>query len=137
MMFVALLGIAGCTSHYDDVPARPIHDYIKIGFAPYGHTRGTIEDNECESFMSHLDVVIYKVTNEGSTYEGFYHERVDVSATPDGVASIKRTKQDFEEGITYKVYVIANSDVDPSIYYQSGGIISICVPYGWCSIHGQ
>lgn len=120
MMFVALLGIAGCTSHYDDVPARPIHDYIKIGFAPYGHTRGTIEDNECESFMSHLDVVIYKVTNEGGTYEGFYHERVDVSATPDGVASIKRTKQDFEEGITYKVYVIANSDVDPSIYYQSG-----------------
>lgn len=124
MLFVALLGMAGCESHYEDVPLTPNNDYIQIRFAPNGHTRGTIEDNEYEAFMSHLDVVIYKVSNEGATYEGFYHERVNVSATPDGVTSIKRTKEDFELGATYKVYVIANSDVDPSVYYQSGNIIA-------------
>ncbi|MEE0863544.1 MAG: hypothetical protein U0L61_00235 [Alistipes sp.] len=124
MLFVALLGMAGCESHYEDLPLTPNNDYIQIRFAPNGHTRGTIEDNECEAFMSHLDVVIYKVSNEGATYEGFYHERVNVSSTPDGVTSIKRTKEDFDEGATYKVYVIANSDVDPSVYYQSGSIIA-------------
>ena len=121
MLFVALLGMAGCESHYEDVPLTPNNDYIQIRFAPNGHTRGTIEDNECEAFMSHLDVVIYKWID--GTYVGFYHERVNVSATPDGVTSIKRTKEDFDEGAEYKVYVIANSDVDPSVYYQSSGSI--------------
>lgn len=123
MLFVALLGMAGCESHYEDVPLTPNNDYIQIRFAPNGHTRGTIDDNECEAFMSHLDVVIYKWIKEEATYVGFYHERVNVSATPDGVTSIKRTKEDFEQGATYKVYVIANSDVDPSVYYQSSGSI--------------
>ena len=123
-MLAALLGIVGCESPADIPLEQPQRDdYIKLYFAPYGNTRGTVEDNECESFLSHLDVVIYKVTNDGATYEGFYHERVNVSDTPDGVTSIKRTKQDFAEGVTYKVYVIANSDVDESLYYQSGQII--------------
>ena len=124
MLFVALLGMAGCESHYEDLPLTPNNDYIQIRFAPNGHTRGTIEDNECEAFMSHLDVVIYKWIKEKATYVGFYHERVNVSATPDGVTSIKRTKEDFELGVEYKVYVIANSDVDPSVYYQNGSIIA-------------
>ena len=122
-LFIAVLGIAGCESLHDDMPIAPNDDYIKIHFAPYGITRGTIEDNESESFMSHLDIVIYKVTNQGATYEGVYHERVNVSATPDGVASIKRTKDDFEVGATYKIYVIANSDVAESVYYNGAGKI--------------
>ncbi|MBO5833161.1 MAG: hypothetical protein J6Q95_07715 [Alistipes sp.] len=124
VMLAALLGIVGCESPADIPLEQPQRDdYIKLYFAPYGNTRGTVEDNECESFLSHLDVVIFKVTNDGATYEGFYHERVNVSDTPDGVTSIKRTKQDFAEGVTYKVYVIANSDVDESLYYQSGQVI--------------
>lgn len=124
-MLTTLLGIAGCESPVDHNPELPERDdYIKLYFAPYGTTRGTIEDNECESFLSHLDVVIYRVNGEGSTYEGFYHERVNVTNTPDGVTSIKRTKQDFEQGAKYKVYVIANSDVDESVYYQSGKVIN-------------
>ena len=123
-MLMALLGIVGCESPIGIATEQPERDdYIKLYFAPYGNTRGTIEDNECESFLSHLDVVIYKVTNEGATYEGLYHERINVSDTPDGVTSIKRTKQDFEEDVTYKVYVIANSDIDESVYYQSGRVI--------------
>lgn len=122
-LFIAVLGMAGCESYHADMPIAPNDDYIKIHFAPYGITRGTIEDNERESFMSHLDIVIYKVTNQGATYEGVYHERVNVSATPDGVASIKRTKDDFEVGATYKIYVIANSDVAESVYYNGAGKI--------------
>ena len=123
-MLTTLLGIAGCESPVDHNPELPERDdYIKLYFAPYGTTRGTIEDNECESFLSHLDVVIYKVKDEGSTYEGFYHERVNVTNTPDGVTSIRRTKQDFEQGAKYKVYVIANSDVDESVYYQSDKVV--------------
>ena len=123
IIVAALLGLVGCQSYYDDNTNAQNDKYIKLRFAPQGQSRGTVEDNECESFLSHLDVIIYKVTNEGATFEGFYHERVDVSDTPDGVTSIKRTKDDFEEGVTYKVYVIANSDAAESIYYQSGSIV--------------
>ena len=123
IIVAALLGLVGCQSYYDDNTNAQNDKYIKLRFAPQGQSRGTVEDNECESFLSHLDVIIYKVTNEGATFEGFYHERVDVSDTPDGVTSIKRTKDDFEEGVTYKVYVIANADSAESIYYQSGSII--------------
>ena len=123
IIVAALLGLVGCQSYSDDNTNAQSDKYIKLRFAPQGQSRGTVEDNECESFLSHLDVIIYKVTNEGATFEGFYHERVDVSDTPDGVTSIKRTKDDFEEGVTYKVYVIANSDAAESIYYQSGSIV--------------
>ncbi len=121
---VALLGFAGCHAEVDDISYMGNDNYIKLYFAPYGDTRGTIADNECESYLSHLDVIIYKQLPDGVSYEGFYHERVSVSDTPDGVTTIHRTKEDFEEGVRYKVYVIANSNVEESVYYNSGNIIS-------------
>ena len=36
--------------------------------------KGTVEDNDCESYMSHLDVVIY--LREDSEYKPFHHERI-------------------------------------------------------------
>lgn len=123
-VFAAMLFIAGCHSLYDDdMPQPEKSEYIKLYFSPLGQTRGTIEDNEYESYLRHLDIVIYKVTNDGGTYSGVYHERVNVSATPDGVATLKRTKKDFEEDVKYKVYVIANCEAGESIYYQNGAII--------------
>lgn len=120
---VALLGLAGCHAEVDDISYVGNDNYIKLYFTPYGDTRGTVADNESESYLSHLDVIIYKQLPDGVSYEGFYHERVSVSATPDGVTSIRRTKDDFELGVKYKIYVIANSDVAESVYYQSGRII--------------
>ena len=120
---VALLGFAGCHAEVDDISYVGNDNYIKLYFTPYGDTRGTVADNESESYLSHLDVIIYKQLPDGVSYEGFYHERVSVSATPDGVTSIRRTKDDFELGVKYKIYVIANSDVAESVYYQSGSII--------------
>lgn len=123
LSFVTLLGFVGCHAEVDDMPDVANDNYIKLYFAPYGDTRGTIADNECESYLSHLDIVIYK-HNGGDSYEGFYHERVSVSDTPDGVTAIHRTKEDFEQGAYYKIYVIANSNVEESVYYNSGNIIS-------------
>lgn len=120
---VALLGLAGCHAEVDDISYVGNDNYIKLYFTPYGDTRGTVADSESESYLSHLDVIIYKQLPDGVSYEGFYHERVSVSATPDGVTSIRRTKDDFELGVKYKIYVIANSDVAESVYYQSGSII--------------
>lgn len=121
---VALLGFAGCHAEVDDISYVGNDNYIKLHFAPYGDTRGTIADNECESYLSHLDVIIYKQLPDGVSYEGFYHERVSVSDTPDGVTTIHRTKEDFDDGVKYKIYVIANSNVEESVYYNSGNIIS-------------
>ena len=98
-------------------------DRIKLYFMPYGETRATIADNEYESYLSHLDILFYKLNDDGITYSGFYHERVSVSATPDGVVSLGLTKQDFEEDRAYKVYVIANSDHNESIYYKNGALV--------------
>ena len=120
---VALLGLAGCHAEVDDISYVGSDNYIKLYFTPLGDTRGTIADNESESYLSHLDVVIYKQLPDGVSYEGFYQERVSVSDTPDGVATIHRTKEDFDISAEYKVYVIANSDVAESVYYQSGSII--------------
>lgn len=114
LSFVTLLGFVGCHAEVDDMPDVANDNYIKLYFAPYGDTRGTIADNECESYLSHLDIVIYK-HNVGDSYEGFYHERVSVSDTPDGVTTIHRTKEDFEQGAYYKIYVIANSNVEESV----------------------
>ena len=123
-VFAAMLFIVGCSSLYDDeVPQPEKEEYIKLYFSPLGQTRGTIEDNEYESYLRHLDIVIYKVANDGVTYSGVYHERVNVSATPDGVATLRRTKKDFEEDVKYKVYVIANCEAGESIYYKNGAII--------------
>lgn len=120
---VALLGLAGCHAEVDNISYVGNDNYIKLYFTPYGDTRGTVADNESESYLSHLDVIIYKQLPDGVSYEGFYHERVSVSATPDGVTSIRRTKDDFDLDVKYKIYVIANSDVAESVYYQSGSII--------------
>lgn len=121
-----LLGVVGCTTPYDEgVPTIDDRkDCIKLYFSSNGTTRGSVEDNEYESYLRHLDIVIYQLNDDGVSYSGFYHERVNVSDTPDGVATINRTKKDFEEGRAYKVYVIANSEADESIYFDGEAIIS-------------
>ena len=83
--------------------------------------KGTVADNDCESYMSHLDVVIYQRKN--SEYIPFHHERIQVSATPEGTVSLHKTKNDFEESGQYKFYVIANSTLEESVYYKDGNVI--------------
>lgn len=83
--------------------------------------KGTVADNACESFMSHLDVLIYRYDNPG--YTPFHHERISVSSTPQGQVTIHKAKEDFEENAEYKFFVIANSTLDETAYYSGENLI--------------
>lgn len=80
--------------------------------------KGTVADNDCESYMSHLDVLVYEYDN--NVYTPFHHERIYVSATPSGTVSLHKTKNDFSEYGKYKLYVIANSTLEESAFYKAG-----------------
>lgn len=125
VLFVMPLWVASCTSTLDNEPDTPNRDnYITLNFQTPGvMTRAEVEDNECESFMSHLDVVIYEFNSENSSYTPFHYERINVSSTPTGTATISKTKADFAEGVGYRFFVIANSTLESSAYKDNSGNI--------------
>lgn len=122
VLFVMPLWVASCTSTLDNEPDTPNREnYITLSFQTPGvTTRAEVDDNACESFMSHLDVVIYKYN---SSYTPFHYERINVSSTPTGTATISKTKADFEEGAEYRFFVIANSTLESSAYKDQNGDI--------------
>lgn len=114
-----LLSAVSCTSEWDEVKTGTSdgEKYITLEFKTPGvgvGTRAEVEDNACESFMSHIDVVIYRVEND--SYTPFHHERINVSDTPTGRATIGKTKKDFGENVPYRFYIIANSTLEESVY---------------------
>lgn len=114
------LYMVSCSTVFDDNGSGESDDsYITLNFKLPGATRGQVEDNDFEAFMSHIDVVIYHYSDK--TYSPFHHERIDVSATPDGKATISKTKRDFEQMGEYRVFIIANSTLDVSAYYDGSG----------------
>lgn len=123
LMFVMPFMVVSCSSTLDDDPISFEHsDYITLNFrVPEVQTRGEVADNEYESYMSHIDVVIYEYSN--STYTPFHYQRIDVSATPNGRATINKTKRDFKENVPYRFFVIANSTLGSSAYYGNNGNI--------------
>lgn len=123
LMFVMPLVVVSCSSAFDDDPISFEHDdYITLNFrVPEVQTRGEVADNEYESYMSHIDVVVYEYID--SKYTPFHYQRIDVSATPDGRTTINKTKQDFKESVPYRFFVIANSTLSSSAYYDNNGNI--------------
>ena len=116
-----LLGAVSCTDLTDDMGGSEQDGAIVLHFTTPGvDVKGSVEDNEFESYMSHLDVIIYEESN-GSSYVPFHHERIYVSNTPDGSVSLHKTKNDFKENVGYKFFVIANSTNDENIYYTTNG----------------
>ena len=112
-----------CIDLSEDVDPTVEDGAIVLHFHTHGvAVKGTIEDNACESYMSHLDVLIYEW--KGSIYEPFHYERISVSATPQGTVSLHKTKNDFTEDAEYKFFVIANSTLGESAFYSGGDIIS-------------
>lgn len=111
-----------CSTVFDDEQMPNGDNYITISFKTPGvDTRGEVADNEYESAMKHIDVVIYEYDN--GTYTPFHYERVNVSATPTGKAKISKTKRDFKENIPYRFYIIANSTLQSSAYHDNNGNI--------------
>lgn len=129
-LMVMLLTAVSCTSDLDEVKTGGSEEdkYITLNFQTSGvATRATEPDNACESYMSHIDVVVYEYSEgegegEGS-YNPFHYERINVSDTPTGRVSIGKTKADFNEGKQYRFFVIANSKLESSAYYDNNGKI--------------
>ena len=112
--------VTSCSAVFDEHTGAG-DGYITLNFQTPGvDVRAEAEDNEYESFMSHLDVVIYKYET-GGAYTPFYHQRIYVSDTPSGKVTISKTKRDFVENGQYRFYVIANTTCDSSVFYQSNG----------------
>ena len=120
---MAALWAVSCAYVLEDMDTTADDGSIVIHFQTPGvAVKGTIEDNACESYMSHLDVLIYQYEN--SSYTPFHYERMSVSATPQGTVSLHKTKNDFKVDAEYKFFVIANSTLDESAYYSGVNIIS-------------
>lgn len=84
--------------------------------------RDTYPDNEAESALTHLDVLIYEKVDYN--FEPFYYERIDVTQYPNGTAYLHKKKEEFNEDVEYKIYVIANSTHNESTFTPEGNIIT-------------
>ena len=121
-LFMISLMVVSCTSAHEEAWESNGDSFITLNFtAPGVTTRGDVADNEYESFLSHLDVVVYEYAN--MVYTPFHYQRVNVSATPNGKVTIAKTKRDFKENVEYRFYVIANSTLDSSAYFNNSGNI--------------
>ena len=117
------LAAASCSDLSEDVDQTVEDGSIVLHFhTPGVAVKGTIADNECESYMSHLDVLIYEWN--GENHVPFHYERIAVSATPQGSVSLHKTKNDFTENAEYKFFVIANSTLEESKFKNEDTIIS-------------
>lgn len=115
-----LFAAVSCTHGIEQLPSQ--EDYIVLNFCTSDVLmKGPIADNEYESYMSHLDVIIYEYEN--TQYTPFHHERIYVSDTPTGQVSIQKTKKHFKENTQYKFYIIANTTLDQSRFYNEGQLL--------------
>lgn len=122
LLLTVLLSAASCTVLSDETDMTAQGGAIVLHFrTPDVAVKGTMADNACESYMSHLDVLIYEY--DGAEYTPFHYERVSVSATPTGKVSLHKTKEDFAADREYKFFVVANSTLDQSAYYKEENII--------------
>lgn len=116
------LAAVSCTDLSEDMGSSVHDEAIVLHFStPDVAVKGTVADNECEAYMSHLDVVIYEYKD--SRHEPFHHERISVSATPEGSVSLHKTKNDFKENALYKFFVIANSTLNADAFYEDGSLL--------------
>ena len=121
ILMVSLAAVS-CTDMSEDIGVGGHDEAIVLHFRSSDiAVKGTMADNACESYMSHLDVVIYEYKD--SRHEPFHHERISVSATPEGTVSLHKTKNDFAEDTEYKFFVIANSNLEESSFYKDGNIL--------------
>lgn len=121
LLMVSLAAVS-CTDMSEDMGSSVHDEAIVLHFSTSDvAVKGTVADNECEAYMSHLDVVIYEYKD--SRHEPFHHERISVSATPEGSVSLHKTKNDFKEDALYKFFVIANSTLDADAFYKDGSLL--------------
>ena len=122
LLMVSLAAVS-CAAIFDDVAPSADEGGVVLHFSASGvAVKGAVADNACESYMSHLDILIYKYEN--SSYTPFHYERISVSATPQGTVSLHKNKNDFKERAQYKFFVIANTTLAETAFKNGESIIS-------------
>ena len=125
------LAVTSCSNIFE--PGEDVtsdNGHITLHFnAPSVMLRGEVADNEYESFMSHLDVIVYEYRS--GDYIPFHYERIDVSDTPEGRVTLSKKKIDFTEMGEYRFFVIANSTLDSSRFCDNNGNIVSYDTFRW------
>ena len=109
-LFCCVAVLVGC-SNDDNLPTtKSVEGYIVFNFATADATRATVESNDIESAVNHLDIFIFE--NDGSTTPPKMHyERVTTSS---GRAVLSKPRSSFDANKRYWVYVLANSTISTS-----------------------
>ena len=98
----------------------PVNESIILDLSSGGLTKATVEDTDRESFINHIDVLIFETGNDNKPAGRFHHEKITVNDPARVVLAVKRTE--FESGKKYFVYIVANSSLDLSEITDFSGL---------------
>ena len=98
----------------------PVNESIILDLSSGGLTKATVEDTDRESFINHIDVLIFETGNDNKPAGCFHHEKITVNDPARVVLAVKRTE--FESGKKYFVYIVANSSLDLSEITDFSGL---------------
>lgn len=103
----------------------PMNESIVLDLSS-GLTKATVkEDNITESFVNHIDVLIF-TDNGGSPDMKKYHGRYVINNAPQLTLDAKRSS--FDSGAPYHVYLVANSNLPASDFAavsDFGGLVEM------------
>jgi hypothetical protein len=104
--------MVGCSNDENHPTIKGSEGYIVFNFSTGSTTRATVEGNDIESAVNHLDIFIFE--NDGSTVPPKMHyERVTTSS---GRAVLSKPRSSFDPNKSYWVYVLANSTISTSVF---------------------
>ena len=123
ILLILMMAIGLTTCRPPDGGDDDMLGYVRLMFDDNKRNhRDTYPDNEAESALTHLDVLIYEKVDYN--FEPFYYERIDVTQYPNGTAYLNKKKEEFNDDVEYKIYVIANSTHNESTFTPEGKIIT-------------
>ncbi len=108
---VAALLMASC-SVSDDLggfePNAP-EGKLLLNFSAEGSraAAGYIDDSDVESKVTHVDLFLF--ASSANAVKKSYYERFEIPATPAASYELAASKSDFDPGVGYDVYLIANA----------------------------
>lgn len=102
--------MVGCSNDENRPIANGSEGYIVFNFSTASNTRASVESNDIESAVNHLDILIFE--DDGSTVPPKMHyERVTTSSER---AVLNKPRSSFDPAKRYWVYVLANCTISAS-----------------------
>ena len=111
LMFMAMALLSFSCQEELDIE-MPVNESIILDLSSGGLTKSIVEDNDRESFINHIDVMIFETGADNKPADRIHHEKISVNDPAKVVLAVKRTE--FEPNKEYFVYIVANSSLDLS-----------------------